>query len=288
VKASYDSKGKYYTKCVDLLGGTVKEGTPIGIWGCDHTDTNQQWTFDTASDAIQLKSNPKWCIDAGAGGKAGTKLKLWQCNKLPAQKWNGGGAYQFISGGDTTITSSSNCMDIPNGKLDKSTPIQIWGCYSTDPAPPVPTPPAPAPPSPPAPSPGGNNQMWLGPSAATQGTVLYMGSCVPKCETVASCKKSTCSKCLDLSGGSTKETTLLQIWDCNGKDSQKWKLVGENKKIDSKNNYLQYDGGSRRLASTVPVGDDDENYGKMCAVVSGGDASHPQAAMKKGNKVCHM
>jgi hypothetical protein len=111
---------KYYTKCVDLLGGDVKEGAQIGIWDCDSTDSNQQWYFDPDSDAIQLKSNTKWCVDAGAGGKAGTKLILWACNNLPAQKWNGGGTYQFVSGGSTT-TSSSNCMDLSGGKLDKGT-----------------------------------------------------------------------------------------------------------------------------------------------------------------------
>jgi hypothetical protein len=196
------------TKCVDLEGGKAIQNAKVDIWDCNGA-INQQWTLDPTSQQIKSNVDNTFCIDAGAGSVKATQLMLWGCNDQDQQKWKGGGNYQLELASKPTM-----CLDLTSGKRDNGNPMQIWPCVSSGPAPAPPPAPPPPPPTPPAPS---TNQMWLGPTEETKGTIMLRASCT--CTGTPE-KCTDCTKCLDVAGGKTDIGTPVDIWDCNQSDNQ--------------------------------------------------------------------
>jgi hypothetical protein len=71
-------------KCMDVRGGTDADGTPVQLYTCNDT-ASQQWVYDTS--ARTLKSFGK-CLTASGGGTGnGTKLELRGCDGGADQQW---------------------------------------------------------------------------------------------------------------------------------------------------------------------------------------------------------
>ncbi|KAH6890200.1 ricin B lectin domain-containing protein [Coprinopsis sp. MPI-PUGE-AT-0042] len=125
------------TKCVEIRGGIIADGTPVQIYDCNGT-TAQKWFFsrNTNSDLRLVDGGlVTWCIDAGSDPSFpnGTQMKLWRCDaRLDQQAWYIGddGTIQLTAIGGT-------CLDLPDGRLDNTNVLQTWQC-----------------------SPNNNNQLW--------------------------------------------------------------------------------------------------------------------------------
>ncbi|KAJ8074146.1 hypothetical protein PM082_012438 [Marasmius tenuissimus] len=79
------------SKCLDLTGGSLSNGTPLQIWSCDAGNPNQSWRVDgltPKSSSLIFKSGSQ--DSNGAGGKcvvvkdgnavAGADIQLGDCN----------------------------------------------------------------------------------------------------------------------------------------------------------------------------------------------------------------
>jgi hypothetical protein len=78
------------------------------------------------------------------------------------------------------------------------------------------------------------NQQFLGPSADTQDAFILRKSCL----------NNVCGKCIDLAGGDITNGNKIQLWDCNGKDSQLWVYDGL---------YIRYKGNNQKCIDTGSV-----------------------------------
>lgn len=156
-------------KCLDLTGGSDKNGAMLEIWDCNGLQ-NQMWVFGAGTWAINWAGDTSKCIDNIGGGGAGNKLGIWQCNGQDSQKWGYDSNMKTIylasskslqAKANSSAPQASLCIDIPGGNTDNGNAIQIWGCngkanqkWSVANIGPSPGP-GPAPPSPPAPPGGG-------------------------------------------------------------------------------------------------------------------------------------
>lgn len=71
-------------KCIDLIGGSTKDGTKVQLWPC-HTQDGQKWTFQ--QDLIKNPKSGK-CLDLeGYNVQNGASIGLWPCHNDGNQKW---------------------------------------------------------------------------------------------------------------------------------------------------------------------------------------------------------
>ena len=62
------------TKCLDLAGGNIANGTPIQVWGCN-SKQSQQWVFEGGK--VKFLQDKSKCIDVPGGSMTdGTKLQI--------------------------------------------------------------------------------------------------------------------------------------------------------------------------------------------------------------------
>ncbi|KAF6746666.1 G-X-X-X-Q-X-W domain-containing protein [Ephemerocybe angulata] len=74
------------TKCLDVRGGTLENGTPVQIYECNGSAA-QNWQLVRGSTKVKL-GGTNFCLDAGSSPANGVGLKIWQCyDNLPAQQW---------------------------------------------------------------------------------------------------------------------------------------------------------------------------------------------------------
>ncbi|MCS6989674.1 MAG: RICIN domain-containing protein [Chloroherpetonaceae bacterium] len=104
-----DCNAQYYkiinkatSKCIDVSGGKVDNGTPIIQWEFKGSN-NQLWEFKEENGYVQIinKGTGK-CIDVeGAKQDDGTKIIQWENNKGNNQFWevtqDEKGFYRFVS-----------------------------------------------------------------------------------------------------------------------------------------------------------------------------------------------
>ena len=109
------------------------------------------------------------------------------CNNQPSQQWFGGGAYQYKN-----KANDNKCLDLFGADATNGKRLEVWDC--------APPPPTPAPPPTPK-----FNQEWLGPSQASQQTIVFKSSCDSSAQ--------NCKKCFDLSNnGDTTNGNKIEIW----------------------------------------------------------------------------
>ncbi|MEH6373411.1 RICIN domain-containing protein [Streptomyces sp. KLMMK] len=113
-------------KCLDVRGGVRDNGTPVQLYGCNGTES-QQWMYVEQPGEIGATMTAFGkCLDVASSGTAdGTPVQLWDCNGSGAQKWV---RYQ----GDVLINpQSSKCLDVRGGNVNDGTPVQIYSCNYT-------------------------------------------------------------------------------------------------------------------------------------------------------------
>jgi len=118
-------------------------------------------------------------------------------------------SWQIHFAGDT-----SKCLDVPGGDLTNGNQLQIWDCNGQD------------------------SQSW-GYDSNMQ--TIYLAHSMANV--------SDASKCMDLKGGDSTNGNLVEVWDCNGYDNQKWTFKApspspgpSNECVDAVNKYRKMAG----------------------------------------------
>ncbi|KAL0947890.1 hypothetical protein HGRIS_010525 [Hohenbuehelia grisea] len=108
-------------KCLDVRGNVQANGTPVQIYDCNGTGA-QKWVITRGGQQIKL-SGTNYCLDAGSKPASGIKMKIWQCyDNLPAQQWT------YLPDDFIRLTNTDQCLDLTDGKLSNSNPVQTWQC----------------------------------------------------------------------------------------------------------------------------------------------------------------
>jgi len=117
-------------KCLDDLGDSTRNDTPIVMWDCNGSP-EQQWTVET-DGTIQVNGK---CLDVYREEKYNkAMLILYTCHGSSNQQWQ--------PTGDTLVNPVSHkCLDDPAYKTTNGTQLQLYTCN------------------------GGKNQIWLLPAA---------------------------------------------------------------------------------------------------------------------------
>jgi len=107
-------------KCLDDRGNSSSNGAQVIIWGCNHGDSAQSWSWS----GYELKHDGKCVNDPGYGG-SGTKVILWSCNGGSNEKWS------HVSGGEFKLFYSSKghlCLDDPGYSTTNGTRLSVYTC----------------------------------------------------------------------------------------------------------------------------------------------------------------
>lgn len=105
-------------KCLDVVGATSADATPIQLYECNGTAA-QNWTMKADGT---LRAYDK-CLDIQNGSNAnGARLQLYTCNAGNNQQWR--------RNGNTLVNPwSGRCVDVPNANSANGTRIQIYDCH---------------------------------------------------------------------------------------------------------------------------------------------------------------
>ena len=109
--------GYHTTACIDDLGDSSVNDTPVVMWGCNGS-AEQYWTVET-DGTIQVNGK---CIDIYRDQKANrTKVELWTCTGGANQQW------QAVSG--TLVNPiSGKCLDDPRFNTADGTQLELYTC----------------------------------------------------------------------------------------------------------------------------------------------------------------
>ncbi|MFF2519271.1 lectin [Streptomyces sp. NPDC058086] len=118
-------------KCLDAAQASSADGTPVQLYDCNGT-TTQQWTIGTDGTIRALGK----CLDVTDDSTAdGAEVQLWTCTGGANQKWTVNAAHDIVN------PQADKCLDVTDYQSANGTPAQIWSCS------------------------GGANQKWNAPRA---------------------------------------------------------------------------------------------------------------------------
>ena len=121
------AKNKNY--CLDVSGGTFKNGTPVGIWK-KHGGINQQWVYENGF--LLCAANKQFCLDIdSSNGKNGSKIQIWSNLDGVNQRWrmiNEGQLEKESSWKKTFIINNANnkAIDIPAQRDRNGQVVHMW------------------------------------------------------------------------------------------------------------------------------------------------------------------
>lgn len=129
-------------KCLDIPGGSLKNGNKLQIWDCNNVAANQNWIYK--DNSLRVGANTNKCIDFGAR-KHGTPLQIWDCNNQDQQKvtWD----HKTQTYKMKKAYNTDHCIDLKDGSTASGNTVQVWYCTNGPPA----------------------SQQWTGPPTALQG-----------------------------------------------------------------------------------------------------------------------
>ncbi|WP_285560060.1 LamG-like jellyroll fold domain-containing protein [Actinoplanes regularis] len=113
-------------KCVDVQGGAIANGTPIQLYTCNGS-ASQDWTMVPASssnEGVFLRSLGKCMTASGSGTTSGTKVVLAGCEGLASQTW-------YPSAGGLRNGVTEVCLDDPQGSKKDGTDLQLYTCNAS-------------------------------------------------------------------------------------------------------------------------------------------------------------
>jgi hypothetical protein len=111
----------YQSLCADVRGGNNADSTPVQLYTCNGT-ASQQWAVGTDRT---LRAMGK-CLDVQGGNSAdGTPVQLYTCNQSGSQQW------QAQSDGSLINPQSGRCLD-DTGFGGSGTQLQIYDCTAND------------------------------------------------------------------------------------------------------------------------------------------------------------
>jgi hypothetical protein len=110
----------YGGKCIDDRGNSSSNGAEVILWGCNHGDSAQGWTWTD----YELRHNGMCANDPGYGG-SGTKLILYSCTGSSNEKWS------HVSYGEFKLFYSGRgqlCLDDPGYSTTNGTRLMVYNC----------------------------------------------------------------------------------------------------------------------------------------------------------------
>jgi hypothetical protein len=164
-------------------------------------DTSPQWS----SMPVQMTAAPNVCMDvSGVLKDNGTKVQTWECTDGLNQSWRYQPETQQL-----VDKNSGKCLDLSGGNMSNGNQLQIWDCDSSN-----------------------KNQKW---EVRNDGAIRKPGT--DKCVSQAVALKANLTnfknlrknlknlKNLKKDAASTANGTKVELWDCHGRENQKW-LMG--------------------------------------------------------------
>jgi hypothetical protein len=111
------------TKCLDVRGGVMANGTPVQIYDCNGTQA-QMWALRRGGQQIKV-AGTNFCLDAGSNPGNAVGMKIWTCyDNLPQQQW------LYNSENQIVLQNRGLCLDLTNGVVTNSNQVQTWQCAS--------------------------------------------------------------------------------------------------------------------------------------------------------------
>jgi hypothetical protein len=110
----------YGGKCLDDRGNSSSNGAQVIIWGCNHGDSAQSWSWS----GYELKHDGKCVNDPGYGG-SGSKVILYSCTGGSNEKWShvSGGVFKLFYSGRGAL-----CLDDPGYSKTNGTRLSVYTC----------------------------------------------------------------------------------------------------------------------------------------------------------------
>ncbi|MDY0815188.1 ricin-type beta-trefoil lectin domain protein [Kitasatospora purpeofusca] len=111
----------YVNKCLDVRGGTSRNGTPVQMWDC-LGNVNQTWRVasDGTVRAVGLCLDPQ----GGATGN-GTPVQMWECNGAVSQQW------RVRPDGAIVNVKSGRVLDVRGYDTANGAIAQLWDFNGT-------------------------------------------------------------------------------------------------------------------------------------------------------------
>ncbi|KAG5725680.1 Alpha-L-arabinofuranosidase [Termitomyces sp. T112] len=112
------------SKCIDLRGGVVANGTAIQIHDCNGSK-GQQWLISAGTTVIGTFDNFAYNVNAGsANPRNGDKVMLWvfDDSTSSAETWI------YTEDKRIQLYRTGKCLDLPNGSTANGNQLQIWDC----------------------------------------------------------------------------------------------------------------------------------------------------------------
>jgi hypothetical protein len=113
--------GGFGGKCIDDRGNSSSNGTEVIIWGCNHGDSAQDWTWNSSGE---LEHDGMCANDPGYGG-SGSKLILWSCTGTSNERWS------HVTFGRFKLNYSGKgalCLDDPGFSTSNGTRLMVYKC----------------------------------------------------------------------------------------------------------------------------------------------------------------
>jgi endoglucanase Acf2 len=126
VNGVYQIKSKKSGLCLDVLGGSTAQATPIIQWQC-HDGNNQRWAVTTTDDGQYqlLAMHSGLAMDVtSASTQIGARLQQWPQNGTHAQRFTfeelGDNEFRLIN------SASGKSLDIENASIEAGAGLQQW------------------------------------------------------------------------------------------------------------------------------------------------------------------
>jgi Lysozyme like domain/Ricin-type beta-trefoil lectin domain len=127
--------------CLDADSADVRNGGKIFQWGCNSSDSYQQWRVVGSVGHIPILKNAGTgtCLDAdSADVRNGGKIFQWACNTGDKyQQWWFYGSGQENTNGNAnagvhSVGTGSTCLDADGTAKGNGAPIFQWACNQSD------------------------------------------------------------------------------------------------------------------------------------------------------------
>ncbi len=109
------------SKCIDDKGNSFSNGAALIIWGCNHGDSAQYWTWNSSGEL----EHDGWCANDPGYGGSGTKLILWSCTGSSNERWS------HVTFGRFKLNYSGRgqlCLDDPGFSTTNGTRLMVYTC----------------------------------------------------------------------------------------------------------------------------------------------------------------
>ncbi|KAF4608057.1 hypothetical protein EYR40_000400 [Pleurotus pulmonarius] len=107
-------------KCVTVRGGVKAEGTPVIIFDCNGS-ASQNWIINDADTKVQW-AGTNWCLTGGRSPGNNVRARITKCTDgAVGQDW------YYTADLRVNLAGRGQCLDLINGNLDNSNGVQTSG-----------------------------------------------------------------------------------------------------------------------------------------------------------------